>query len=417
MPDPSRPPDLSIRTYRLHLRAEALNTLFLGIFGLYDVVARKALGASDAEVVILVSATPAFSLFGFFWSYVMEGRPKAPFILWAGTLTRGALLLTAVVTGSLPFVLLCCAVFLSEPVYTPALNSIMQANYDPAWRGRLVGRIAFWTRGLMVVGSLYAGWLLDEDPRHYRILFPAAACLGWLAYLQIAMIRVAAPLERVEARPRGLSSFFRALAGFRTILKENPDFDAYERNYFLYGIGFMILLPTQVFLMVEHLQMTYQEMSLAKLVLFHACVALFAPLGGRLFDRMKAVRASGVAFAVLGFFPALLFVSYATRSVAVMYAGYVVYGTAMSTVLTTWSLGAMHFSGRRDAAAFMGVHVTAVGVRGVCAPFIGYVVGKLFNLGVVCLAAAALFWLASLLMFRLARRTEPPRSLEPGFKP
>jgi MFS family permease len=374
-------PILTRYTYRAHLQVEALSSLFLGIFGLYEFVAKKSLNAADWEIVVLVSAAPAFNILAFFWSYVMEGRPKRPFILWTGILCRGALLLTAIATQSLPFVLLCCATFLADPVYIPAWNSIMQANYHPAWRGRMLGRVSLWTKPIFLAAALGTGEILRQDPGAYRLLFPVAGALGLLAYLRVAYLRVRHDPDRERTEPRPILSFFSALGNFRRILRENPDFDAFERNFFLYGIAFMILLPTHVLLLTDHLHMDYREISFAKLVLFQLAMALCAPFAGRYFDRWGAVRTAAASFAALALYPIGLLAAFLTRRVEFVYGASIGYGVAMAGVNGAWSLGAMHFSGRKDSAAFMGVHVTAVGVRGALAPFIGYAAGLVFDLG------------------------------------
>lgn len=400
------PPLLTRYTYRAHLQVEALSSLFLGVFGLYDFVAKKSLNASDWEIVVLVSASPAFNILAFFWSYVMEGRSKRPFILWAGILCRGTLLGTALTTQSLPFVLLCCVSFLAEPVYIPAWNSIMQANYHPSWRGRMLGRVSIWTKPIFLAAAYGTGEILRNDPQAYRLLFPAAGAMGLLAYLRVAYLRVRHDPARERIAPRPILSFFSALGNFRRILRENPDFDAFERNFFLYGIAFMILLPTHVLLLTDHLRMDYREISFAKLVLFQVAMAACAPFAGRFFDRWGAVRTAAAAFAALALYPMGLLAAFFTHRVEFVYAASICYGAAMAGVNGAWSLGAMHFSGRHDSAVFMGVHVTAVGVRGTLAPFIGYVAGMTFDLGTVCAAAVALFLAAAVLMLRLDRKMQ-----------
>jgi len=402
----TQPSPISLYTYRAHLQVEALGSLFMGIFGLYDFVAKKSLGATDLEIVILVSAAPAFNIFAFFWSYVMEGRAKRPFILWAGIVCRGSVLLTALAAESPVFVALCCISFLADPLYIPAWNSIMQSNYNPAWRGRLLGRVSLWSKPLFIAAALATGYLLERDAAAFHWLFPIAGTLGLAAYVRMAFLRVRFDPNRERVEPRPVLSFFSALGNFRRILRENRDFDAFERNFFVYGLAFMILLPTHVLLLTDHLHMDYREISFAKLVLFHVAVALASPWAGRFFDRWGAVRTASASFAALALYPLGLLAAFVTRGEAFVYAASACYGIAMAGVNGAWSLGAMHFSGRKDSSVFMGVHVTAVGVRGALGPMIGYAVGELFSLAVVCAAAVLLFLTASILMLRLDRKMQ-----------
>jgi hypothetical protein len=393
------PPAVSRYTYRYHLRAELLNSLFMGIFGLNEAIARKALGASDVEIIILTTGATAFLVMAFLWGSLMEGRPKMGFFLAAALIGRAVLLLTAVLTGSIWFVIVCCFVFLADPIFIPAQQSVLQSNYDPAWRGRMLGRVILWTRGFFILAALGTGYALDHEPALYRLLFPAAGVIGFLGYLQFALIRVRRPpREAAPERP----SILETVRNFGAILRDNRDFDRFERNFLVYGIGFFLVLPANVFLLVDHLRMAYSEISLARLVLFQATFALLSPLAGTFFDRLKAVRTASVSFAVLALYPLCLYFAYTLHSVTLAYAGFAVFGAAMAGVHTAWSLGALQYAGKQDASVFMGLHVTVVGVRGLFVPVIGYAVTALFNLGAVYLVASALFLLAALLMRRLA---------------
>jgi MFS family permease len=392
------PPVVSRYTYRYHLRAEILNSLFAGIFGLSEAVARKSLGASDIEIIILTTASAAFALLAFIWGSLMEGQRKSFFILTAALIGRGMLILTALVSGSIWFVLLCCCVFFADPIVAPAQQSLMQSNYDPTWRGRLLGRVVLWTRGFFILSALGAAYLLEHDPRLYRLLFPVAGVIGCLAYVQYAVIRI-----RRNAREPGLQRppLSETLAAFKRILRHNRDFDCFERNFFIYGIGFFLVLPANVFLLVDHLGLSYSEISMARLVLFQVTFALFSPLAGRFLDDWKAVRTATASFAVLALYPICLYFAYALKSTDLVYAGFAIFGIAMAGVNSAWNLGAIEFAGRKDASLFMGVHLTAVGVRGLFVPMIGYAVTALFNLGTVYLTASVLFALAALSMHRV----------------
>ena len=392
------PPVVSRYTYRYHIRAEILNSLFMGIFGLNEAVARKGLGANDAEIIILTTGATAFMVTAFVWGSLMEGRPKMGFFLAAAIIGRAVLLLAAVLSGSVWFVVLCCCVFLADPIFIPAQQSVLQSNYDPAWRGRMLGRVTLVTRGFFILAALGAGYALDHDHRLYRLLFPLAGVIGFLGYLQFALIRVRRSSREAAAR---LPSFLETARMFRTILRGNRDFDRFERNFLVYGVGFFLILPANVFLLVDHLRMAYSEISLARLVLFQVTFALLSPLAGTLFDRLRAARVASVSFAVLALYPLCLYFAYSLHSAALAYVGFAVFGAGMAGVNTAWSLGALQFAGKQDASVFMGVHLTVVGVRGLFAPVIGYAVNVFFGLGAVYLAAAALFILGALLMRRL----------------
>lgn len=397
-------PRVSRYTFRYHLWFELLNSVFAGVFGLVSVVARKGLGASDLEIQILCTAGPGFQLLASMWAAFMEGRSKRPFIVAAALLGRGALLFSAIVSGSAWFIALCCVVSLADPIFIPAQQAIFQANYDPAWRGRLHGRITFWTRLVLMASSLGAAYVLDQDPELYRLIFPASAVAGILAFLHFAWMRV----RRREVSP---SVPIGAWKRVRQILRDHPDFDAFERNFYIYGTAFHMLVPVNVFLLVDHLNLSYSHNALATTLVFGLIFAALSPLAGQLLDRWRAVRTSALSFILLGFYPLLLLGAWWFRSLELVYAAFAWFGVAMAGVNTAWNLGAMQFSGRDDASIFMGIHVSAVGVRGLCAPTIGIALTALAGLGTTYLAASILFFLSGLMMIRLGRKMRTANQL------
>jgi len=388
-------------TYRFHLWGNAFEALSMGLFQLNDVVARKALGASEIEITFLTMAGAGFFVFAFPFGSLMENQPKGPFIFWAGLLCRGALLFTGLTSHSMVFILLCCAVFLSEAIFIPAQTSIFKSNYDPDWRGRMLGRAMLWTRWLLPPAAIAGGLLLDRNPELYRVLFPLAGVFGFLAFVQYARIRVRTRPKPVPAKVGG------SRPGFRRVLRENPGFDRFERNFYVYGVAFMMLTPVNVFLMVDHLRMSYGEISAAKLVVPNLMIALFSPLAGKIFDRFRAIRASGAAFLMIALYPLTLFFAVEFQSVMLTLLGFGFFGAAMAGVHQVWTLGPMHFSGGRDPAPFQGVHMTAGGIRSLFAPWIGHATYLLLGIGAVYLISTGLFFLASYMMFRLTRSVSP----------
>jgi MFS family permease len=391
-------PAVSRYTYRYHLWHELPNNIFAGVFGLADFVARKGLSASKEEIVIFTTVMPAFSLLASFWAYLMEGRAKRPYIIAAALLGRGALLFTAIVTGSAWFIAICCLVALFDPIFLTAQQAILQANYESSWRGRLHGRIILWTRAALVASSLGAAYVLDLEPDYYRWLFPMASVIGILSFLQFASMRV----RRRESPPRLPIGAWKRV---RQILREHPHFDAFERNFYLYGTAFHMLVPVSVFLFADQdqLNLSYTHNSLSRILVFQVVIALLSPFTGHLLDRWRAPRTSAWAFTLLGIYPLLLFATWWFKSIELVYVSCAWFGLAMAGVNTAWNLGAMQFSGKEDASVFMGIHVSAVGVRGICAPVIGHTIAQYLGLGTTFLVASSLFFLAGFLMFRLDR--------------
>jgi MFS family permease len=406
-------PFYSRYTFRLHLRAEILNNLFAGVVGLMGAVARKGLGASDLEVTILTTAGSAANLTAILWSHLMEGRSKRPFILAAAFFGRVSLVLMAFATTPAVFIPICCAYFLSETIFVPAQNALLQANYSATIRGRAFGTITAVSKPAFLAAAWAAGHALDLHADAYIWLFPAAGLVGTLSYLQYARIRVRrwhAPAREASTGPLA------AVRGFTRIMRRDREFDRFERNFMLYGMAFMIVLPVNIFLLVDELGMSYGTISLCTLVVFQVVNAVASRLGGTLLDRLGAPRLASLSFAILVFYSSLLGASALTLSVPLAFAAFVVFGVAMGGVNNAWSLGAMKFAGDRDAAAYMGAHVACVGVRGLFGPLIGHALMLAvehprtglsgWGIPVVYAVSAALFAVGAFAMSRQARRLD-----------
>lgn len=406
-------PFYSRYTRGLHLRAELLNNVFTAVVGLAITIARKTLDASDDWITILTTAGPAANLTAIFWANAMEGRAKRPFILGAAVLGRLSLAFMAFAVEPPLFVLLCCLYFLSEPAFIPAQNALLQANYLPSIRGRVFGGITGVARIAYLVTALAAGWVLDHDGDAYRWMLPVAGVIGTAAYFQYARIRVRRWDAPETVKERGVVD---ALRGFLRILREDREFDRFERNFMLYGIAFMMVMPIHIYLLIDVLEMSYTQVTWCSMILLQVIIVIGSRTAGRLLDRLGPCRLAAIAFAALVGYLGLLACAAVARSVPLAFAGFGMFGIGMAGVNSAWSLGAMRFAGDRDASGYMGAHVACVGVRGLFGPAIGNAIFLAvegpwlglpgYGMMTVYVVAAILMAAAAIEMFRQGRRTE-----------
>lgn len=413
VPAPARIPPVARYTYGPHLRAELLNNAFAAIIGLVGVVARKGLDTGDIGITVLTTAASAANLTAIFWSHVMEGRPKRPFIVASALLGRLTLLGMAFATSPQLFIALAVLYYLSEPMFVPAQNALLQANYSPAIRGFVFGTITGVSKLPYLAAAIGAGLLLNHHPQAFRYLFPAAGVIGTVAYLQYARIRIrrwnAGP-PRATTRPGSGG----ALREFFRIIRTDRDFDRFERNFMLYGMAFMIVLPVHVYLLVDELQLDYATYTAIQLVLVQLVIMFMSARVGRLMDRIGPTRLAAWSFAMLVLYAATLCGAALLRSIPLAFLGFAFFGAGMSGVNNAWSLGAMRFAGSRDASAYMGIHVACVGWRGMFGPVIGsaivlgfaYLGLERWGIPAVYALSAVLFGSASIAMSRLHRRLE-----------
>lgn len=413
-----RPPLSRVSRYtaRFHLPAAFFDGLVAGTFTLNDIVLRKTFGASALLITLMVMAQPVSQLLAIVWGRLMHGRSKRPFILAFGGFGRVLLLLVALASTATAFsvpVVLSIALAIA---IIPALNALYQSNYPDNERGRVFGNVLAVTALATIASSMAAGWAMDHDREAYRIIYPLTGLVGLVGIWLYWRIR-----PRPAKRPGGTvvrggeispSEFFDALAdavrnpfrGAKSLYTADPNFLRFEVGYMLYGLGFMMLQPVIPLYLVDEIHVQYSEAATARGLIFWGMMALVSPVFGRLLDRWNAVRLSILGFAVLAVFPLLMAASHSLPGV---YAAFALFGFAMSPVNIAWTMGPILFAGRKDAATYMGVHVTMVGIRGLIGNPVGLVLFKTVGPRPTFLVATLFFLAAMVVMIRLNRRLTP----------
>jgi MFS family permease len=399
-------------TARYHVPAAALEGLVAGVFTLNDVVLRKTFGAGAVLITLMVMAQPVSQLLAIVWANVMEGRSKRPFILGFGGVGRLSLLFVALATTPVAFAAPVVVSVALAMAIIPALNALYQSNYRDHERGRIFGWVMSGTALANIAASLAAGHLMDINPAWYRVIYPVAGILGLGSAVLYYKIRprhgpagspgmsdaALGPAEWFDAVGRAIRSPFRGAAA---VFRGDPNFLRFEVGYMLYGMAFMILQPVLPIFLVDEIKVQYSEAAMARGLIFFGMIGLLSPFFGRLLDRWNAVRLSILSFAMLVFFPLGLA---ASRSVGGVYGAFAWYGIAMTGVNIAWTMGPILFAGRRDAASYMGIHVTMVGIRGLVGNPLGLLLLQTIGSRPTFLAASALFVAATLVMLRLHRR-------------
>jgi MFS family permease len=441
---PATAPRVSRYTYQLHARAAVLEGILAGIIVTQDVVARKTLGASQWQLVLLTMAPGSSWLLSLFFANQFQQYDRRKLFFWAGFAGRLPLLTVAGMSGLWPFVAVLVLHGFVQTALIPAQNSLYQQNYDPLVRGRLFGRASLWGALATAVASLVTGFAMEYGPQigralgfhggapkwllgpeAFRLLYPVAGIAGFGACLVYGSIRLRgsgrpslrAPIE-AAARARWtpqelmLGPFRRAFHAVRTTLVEDPGFRRFEVAIFIYGLGFMVMQPVFAVLFVDELHMNYLQASLAKGVVFFAANIAAVAYAGRTYDRIGLERLGARATILLAVFAAWLAW---VNSPGEVIAAYVLFGVAMAALNIVWSMGPIHYAPAGNAARYMSIHVALVGLRAILGhPLGGAIAEGARYLGLprpsrpAFVVAAGLFGIATVLMIR-AERLSPKR--------
>jgi len=405
-------------TFHYQLRAALPAGLCWGIIQLQGVVLRKTLGAEPEVLALLTSLTLLPFLLSPFWSrYLSRHNPRTAIIV-AGLVGYPPLLIMAFTTSPILFIFVAAMPILAESAFLPLRNRIFEHNYASGVRGRAFGCAAASGMLVSVVAAQVSGLIMDLDENAYRYLFPVAGAAGFYSLFTIARIKIRRfrnDVGRCEKQNHsGIGrSLLESARDVFTTLRDNPGFRKYERNFFIYGIGFLMTQPVVVVFVVSRLNAAYSSAAAAILVVPPVVQMICLPVWGRVLDRAGALRTSGIAFLLLTIWAMLLFTAAVETSLLLFFFAYAVFGTAMSGVQIVWNLGSIEFAGRRspgdaavpgEAGRFMSVHTMLVGVRALIAPAFGVASLYMFGVKWAFAIAAGLFATAFFLMFRLSSR-------------
>ena len=371
-----------------------------------DIIAKKALHALDWQITLLVMLWPISNLFSIYWGKVLEqSKSIAKYLMISGFVGRLILIFMLWVNNYYEYLFILTIFFSFNGLIIPATNSIYQHNIRNANRGVMFGYAASLTTLITLLGSYLAGRVLDADENWFRVFFAIVGVLGCYSSFLLALIKVEKknfdPSTRIDLKKLFISPVLRAFE----VMKKNRNFSIFQRNFFIYGIGFLIIVPVIPKYLVEILKMSYTSSFVGKAVITQIPILILAPIAGKVFDKKNPANFSSIAFASLSLYPLLLFISSffigSTIAVFLTYFAFLMYGIAMSGILISWSISSNYFAGNEDAAMYQSVHVTLTGVRGLIVPVLGFIIMKYLGVRAVFIVSICFLLTASFLSFKL----------------
>src|SRR4029077_2180435 len=114
-------------------------------------------------------------------------------------------------------------------------SSLYRVMYVREIRGRVLGRLTFWSYLTMVPSILVTGWLLDKSTEMYRVLYPLAGLCGLIGCWYYSLLHV--PGERMPA-PR--PSFRAGVRGVERVIAQDRGYLLFQVAFFLSGSAFFM---------------------------------------------------------------------------------------------------------------------------------------------------------------------------------
>ena len=408
--------DLARLTARRYYAGAAFQGVWTTGQYLFPFVLAKSLGAPAWLVTLSVMMETSGMVLGLWWGPLVAGGHRRRTLFWGGLAGRVVLVAALLATTPGRFVALLGLVYLFVSLVYPAQNSILQENIPERRRGEVFGRGALIQHAVAAACSLVVGAQLDRDPMSYTWLFPVIGALGFGYPLLLSTLpRPARPAGDVGApAPSPAPPAARSLAtalwqpfrDARDTFRRDRAYLWYQLNFTLYGVAFIMLVPVVPLYFTSELALDYSAIAGARILIGSLGVGLLGPLAGRLMDRLHPARLCALAFGWVALYPLTLAAGpwLDLSPAATAYAAFAVYSVGMAGVNITWNVGSIAFAPPGRGGHYQGIHVAMVGVRGVLAPVLGYVMLEVAGYRAAFLAAAVLFVLAAGSSAALARR-------------
>jgi MFS family permease len=419
---------------KLTVRRYLLGMVFQGVWAagyvLLPFVLGKSLAAPGWLVTLAVTLETTGMLLALYWGQLMISGGRRRWLFWGGLAGRVIMISTILVSTAGQFALLVGLVYMFAALVYPAQNGILQSNIRSHRRGQVFGWGALVQNLTMAVTSILVGGLLDGYPGSFRLIYPVLGCLGF--FYPLILSRLPRPADDLSHDPPGIFTVprlplgpvrWQRLAGalitpFReaaATFRADREFLWFEANFMIYGIAFMMLVPVVPLFFINELNLSYKEISSARILIASLGVALLSPLVGRLMDKLNPVRLSSISFVVISLYPMTLALGawlLPAQPALGAYLAFGIYSVGMAGINMTWNMGSIAFAPPGMGGYYQGIHVAMVGIRGLIGPAIGFTVLHLLGYREVFILAALIFLTAAGSSVQLGRRQASDKTRE-----
>jgi len=335
----------------------------LQTFGLLIVI--REFHAPGSIKSLLVAAFPAGLLLTpiTLFLFAKLGWPAGTTVSRNYAFAAVAFLTAALATNSLFFILgsVLAAMILAQQM--PLMVHIYTENYAPSRRGQLLSSSMALSVAVATIFSLAGGALLDLDQSHYRWLYALAAGAAIIASLAVS---------RIPSSPLSSSGGRNPLVNLALAWKDRI-FGAMLGTWMLMGLGNLIVFPLRIEYMANPsygIDATNAQIVLATAVIPSLVRVFTTHLWGFFFDRYDFFLIR-IALNTLALASILLF--FASKTLWQLFLAGGILGFAMAGSHIAWSLWVTKFAPANKTSDYMSVHTFSTGIRGVMAPFIGFV--------------------------------------------
>jgi hypothetical protein len=229
------------------------------------------------------------------------------------------------------------------------------------------------TTATLLIAAFVGSAALDLDPSSFRAIYLGSAVIGIAGTLAIARVPVVAEADHL-ALERGEhpdASDDGAHQSMLAVLREDRNYARYLGWQFLLGTSNMMIDAPLIYLVSNQLGAGYVVSIGLITVVPLAFATLTLPLWAHFLDRVHIVEFRVRSSLLWTGWQIAVCIGAWQESIGWILFGRILLGLARGGGSLAWNLGHNDFADQRNLAAYMGLHVTLTGLRGLFAPFLG----------------------------------------------
>lgn len=382
----------SDKIFKHHLIRSAFTGIVeTGIMGFSLLIAIRVFDASQTHKIWIAAGVPiGFILTSFTVFLVSKSDFKAGFIYCFLSLGIGIFFLGAAASNHLLLFVLCImgAKILSAQI-SPILIQIYALNFDKKELGKNISYFLITVSLFSGISSYLFGKVLDHDLNLYRVLY---------CFMGFSSLGILFSLTQIPSRSIKKAKNNNPLKNLSFYYKDKL-FGWMLTMWMFMGIGNLMTLPQRIEYLANEkygLSYTNEEISIIVMVVPSVMSVLSSQLWGRMFDRCHFIPIR-CALNVLMLIGIVLFFNSSSFVWLSISTG--IFGFAMGGATITWNLWVTKIAPPGEESAYMSVHTTLNGIRGIFAPSLGYFALDYLNMKSFSMVAAACMLLSIVMLF------------------
>ncbi|OIO58979.1 MAG: hypothetical protein COZ46_05480 [Verrucomicrobia bacterium CG_4_10_14_3_um_filter_43_23] len=279
-------------------------------------------------------------------------------------------------------------IFFAQP--PPMMIQVYSQNYTPKERGSRVSSIFVLSTTFGAIFADFGGKLLDADFSNFRILFIIMAICGLIASWSLNKIP-SEPLVKTETDD---SNFWRNLK----LAWKDKLFGWLLLAFILLTLGNSIAMPVRIEYLAQEKYGIDASNEIIALLVYGVpaiLIILTIKLWGFIFDYLRFVTTrilSNICFI------ASFIMFFSTEDIYWLVVASILNGIGVAGHIVMWHLWVTKIAPKHKVAAYMTVHTSLSGFKGILAPFIGYYLLHITTPLVVSYICVALFALSCLML-------------------